>query len=1182
MAVRFIVGRAGTGKTAHCLNELRRELIASPLDGPPLLLLVPEQASLQMERALIETPGLEAYHRCQVLSFARLAQQVLAELDPSGAARITPYRRLMLVALLLSRPAGADGERPSFEPVSRSIGFQRQLSDLFEHLLAHGVRPEQIARCASQADDLPQLHRRRLEEVARLFDAYLKLLAGKLVDPAEQCTRAAELMARATRFFEARVWVDGFSGFNGSESALLLCLARAARHVDVTLLLDPDSAVLSGEGGPVEPYELFAPTARTYLTLSQACHQAGIPLDEPLLLRPRTPWRFAAGSPLAVLEEHIFAEPAGHAKPIGPDDCVTVLECPDRRTEVEEVARRIRHLVAGADQPTRYRHVAVVARDLDPYADLIAAAFAAFGIPCFIDRRQPVGHHPLVQLIRGLMAVAEEDFSIDAVGGLLKCGLLPIPDDRLDELENYLLAHGICGRTFWTGGDWSFRPRRSSRRAGEQMSASDKCTLERVNFSRRRLLELLAPWIEPPQQTERTGPSEFGRRLFDCLSRLEVERQLEALAVEAEADGLIDQANLHRQLYSELITLLDDLHEVLSDAPQEPLSLPRWAEIVDAAMSSWTIGLAPPTLDQVLVGSIERSRHPEVRVIFLIGLNQGLFPANPPGDTILTDAHRTAMADAGVDLGPTRRQQTLDERLLAYIAVTRPSRQLCISFAASDEQGRPLEPSPYLQAVMAALPGLTMQRIQPSSSGRNLGRICHTQHLTAALAADFATRAPEASEDPDPAGRARMNDLYEAARQRPGLAEPLRHALSALAGRGPGRLSPEAARKLFEPGYSLSISALESYASCPFQHFSRYGLRLQERPSHRLEALDLGLMTHSVLEKLFDDLLSSGDSLESLPEEDLIRRVRDAGLRALAELGEELVVSQGRRDYLLARGERELLLTLADQRRALGAGRFRPRRSEVAFGFPDDPRALPALRIDSPGGRELVVRGRIDRVDLADLGTELAGVVIDYKRGGEQRLSLTRLLHGLQLQLVGYLLALREVGESLAGRPIRPGGAFYANLLRPYRSVAHPSDVSAEKLASPNTGKLKGAFDEHLLPALDDQVQPGRWSSVVSAYVATDGRLGHRNSSDALASEEFAGLLRHARRKIGELGDAILDGTIEVRPYLLRGTRPCTWCAYNSVCRFEFATGQMRNLPSYVRQEALDLISAKGASHAGG
>ncbi len=85
MAFRFVLGRAGSGKTTLCLNEIKQRLKAEP-QGPPLIWLVPEQATFQAEYALISVPELGGTLRAQVLSFRRLAWRVMQEVG--GTARL--------------------------------------------------------------------------------------------------------------------------------------------------------------------------------------------------------------------------------------------------------------------------------------------------------------------------------------------------------------------------------------------------------------------------------------------------------------------------------------------------------------------------------------------------------------------------------------------------------------------------------------------------------------------------------------------------------------------------------------------------------------------------------------------------------------------------------------------------------------------------------------------------------------------------------------------------------------------------------------------------------------------------------------------------------------------------------------------------------------------------------------
>ncbi len=129
---------------------------------------------------------------------------------------------------------------------------------------------------------------------------------------------------------------------------------------------------------------------------------------------------------------------------------------------------RVCRWVQEAGTNYRYRDVAIIVRDLEPYHDLLSEALAARGVPFFIDRRRPVAHHPLVEFLRAGTAMAAQAMSLESVRLALKTGLFPISIEAADELENYLLAHGLSGFDVWRGDDWSFRDRSSFAKADDK------------------------------------------------------------------------------------------------------------------------------------------------------------------------------------------------------------------------------------------------------------------------------------------------------------------------------------------------------------------------------------------------------------------------------------------------------------------------------------------------------------------------------------------------------------------------------------------------------------------------------------------------------------------------------------------------------------------------------------------
>jgi ATP-dependent helicase/nuclease subunit B len=278
--------------------------------------------------------------------------------------------------------------------------------------------------------------------------------------------------------------------------------------------------------------------------------------------------------------------------------------------------------------------------------------------------------------------------------------------------------------------------------------------------------------------------------------------------------------------------------------------------------------------------------------------------------------------------------------------------------------------------------------------------------------------------------------------------------------------------------------------------------------------------------------------------------------------------STARDAYLLRRGAPHLSPIVTGQQNVAKAGGFRPRAVEKKFGFANTPDGLPPLEIHTPLGRRALLRGLIDRVDLAEVGDELLGIVVDYKRTRDKRLDLTNVYHGLALQLLGYLLALADRGESLAGRPIIPAGAFYVSLLRKYHPVDHPDDAEEAKAEAMPRGLLDGGR----IDALDAKAPEVGRSSVLSLYRKKDGSLGHVDSTDAAEPEAFDALLAHTRQKMGELADGVIDGDISVSPYRLRTFSPCQWCDMRTICRFEFGDPGMRHLEALKRSGVFEKL----------
>ena len=186
----------------------------------------------------------------------------------------------------------------------------------------------------------------------------------------------------------------------------------------------------------------------------------------------------------------------------GPCPGVTLVRAPHPMGEVEGAAREIRRLVL--DEGFRFREIAVILRDIDPYAPLIRAAFQDYQIPYFLDQRRAVACHPLVELVRSAVELVLSNWSYETIFRLLKTDLFPLSREEADRLENYALAYGIAGSQ-WYQGPWSYG------KPGE---------LEEINALRQKVAHILQPFAQQLSKAEKAG--EMTAALYELLETLDV------------------------------------------------------------------------------------------------------------------------------------------------------------------------------------------------------------------------------------------------------------------------------------------------------------------------------------------------------------------------------------------------------------------------------------------------------------------------------------------------------------------------------------------------------------------------------------------------------------------------------------------------------------------------------------
>ncbi|MDN5344360.1 MAG: ATP-dependent helicase/nuclease subunit, partial [Clostridia bacterium] len=629
---------------------------------------------------------------------------------------------------------------------------------------------------------------------------------------------------------------------------------------------------------------------------------------------------------------------------------------------------------------------------------------------------------------------------------------------------------------------------------------------------------------------------ELTAALFNLLQELRVPRILAAWRQQALAAGELDAAQEHEQVWEGLMDLFDELVTGLGDTS---LGLEEYAAILNAGMEGLKLRLIPPALDQVVVGTMDRSRQPELQAALVLGVGEGVLPARLPEDATFSDREREELQAAGVELAPTGVLRLYHEEYLAYLALTRSRRFLWLSYPLADAEGKALAPSPLVRRLRQLLP-----RLPEESIGLDLpGGDADLEYVTTPRqAAGYLARLFSRHQE--------LPSLWREVYQWLAAHPEASRWLGLLRGSGYRNqaepLEPGVVARLFPPPVHTSISRLETFAACPFRYFLAYGLKLQERENYQVDPAGMGQFYHAALKLFVEELQARGRDWGSLSDQEeaaLLDRVMAALVPALQH---EILSSSARYGYL----RRQLTRTLQRVLGVLGEharrGEFRPLLVEAAFGRGGE---LPPLELEVAPGQKIILEGRVDRIDVARYQGQPYLRVIDYK-SSQTDVNLERVYYGLSLQLPLYLGAALAAAPRLLGTAAAPAGILYFAVRNPVVRQRLPvrGEAEVEKLHRQEL-KMRGLVldDPGIIRLMDREVE--RNPDLLPVRLNKDG--SPRKGSPVAGRAEMALLLELARNRAAGLAGAILAGRVDISPYRQGTRRGCEFCPYHPVCGFD-------------------------------
>lgn len=1138
MGLQLILGSSGTGKTTKMYNAMLKK---SSIDKDrKYLAVVPEQFTMETQKIIVELSPGHGTMDIDILSFDRLAKRIFDEAGMNTLEVLDDTGKCLIIRKIIEENKN---RLTVFGSKVKMSGFVDEMKSLVSELYQYGIGEKELDEMLVKSTKKPLLYA-KLEDIRLIMIELKKYLEDKFIMNEEILRRVCELIPESEIVKNSYITFDEYTGFSPVQYEVIRMLLKYAGDINVALTVRDADEIDYAKAG--DGLDTFGITVKTVNKLKKIASDENVEIYSDIILKEN--YRFKECSEFRYLEENIFLY---GKKPFEVKDSerISVHVCANAETEADYVAYNIKELVN--TKGYRYKDIAVVTADISTYHRVITEVFQKHDVPCFIDYKRSVIANPMVESLRAVLEIISEGYSYESVFRLLKCGMSSLERKEIDKLENYVIRYGIRGY---------------KRYSNEFVSANEEID-EDINIARQKFIDDTDNLYKAFKKNTRITVRDAVTALYEFVVGLNMDGKLAAMERYFRENNNLSMAKEYAQTYEKVMKLFDKTVFLIGD---EMVNAKELAAILDSGFEDIKVGIIPTTLDRVVVGDIERTRLNNVKALFFIGVNDGLIPKSEVKGGVLTQGERSFLEENDIELSPGARENVFIQKYYLYLMLTKMSEKLYISFKKTNGDGKSERPSYLINTIMHMFKGIKIydeDNIKCSNIADKITNIKSAKSYLAELIGGYLR------EEYDNEDEAFFRELYSICERYDVKPEELVRA--AIYESSPTKLDKAIAKCIYGEKLTNSVSRLEKFAACAYEHFMNYGLNLQPRREFEVNSADIGSIYHSTIElfskKIRDEKLSWKD-IDDNRRNELINESVD---EAVKKNGTGVFEDSARNRFIVNRIRKMAEKTAWILQKQVMAGDFIPEDFELRFS---SKYGADAMKYEYEDGTTMDIKGIIDRVDYYNDGDSVYIKIVDYK-SGNKKLEINDIYNGLQLQLVLYMEAAIEFAKKkYPGKNIVPAALFYYNIDNPVidrdkilnipyviKAKSEEKEERIQECAQSmvlDSQKVNGFINNKtILKSLDRNIDNYIEKGGESLYIPVgyNKKGGFSSKSSVLTSYDMEKLMTFVHNKIGELGHQIIDGCIDVNPYIKispgggmsNGKTPCAYCEYNDICGFD-------------------------------
>ena len=1090
MALRIIYGKTGTGKSSFCFSEIAK-LIEKEEN---IYYITPEQFSFTAEKNLMNFLKEKAVINAEVITFSRMANRALNEIGGSNKTNLSKCGKAMLIYSILSK------YQNEFQFLGKSdenieIGIQS-----ITELKKHGITMENLEKEIENIDDT--YLQTKLKDIGLIYKNFEEQISQNYIEETDLLDFLAKNIENLKWLQNSIIYIDEFSGFTAQEYEVIKQFIKYAKQVNITMCIND----LEMNTNP--DTDIFYSNKQTLKKLIRIIDENHFILEEPIKLEEQ--YRLK-NKELKYLSKNIYnIKSTKYSQNV---ENIHLFLAKNRYSEIENVAKIINRIVR--DKNLRYKDIAIITKNIDMYSSLVRSIFSKYNIPVFIDEKRDLNQNIIVQYLLSILEIFTTNYSSEAMFNYIKLGFLDFEEDELFKLENYCIKWGVK-RNKWKE---NFKY--------ELENENKKQDIERLNEIRKKII---TPLVELKKNIDKEKTAiNITKQLYGFLQNQNIEEKIVKKVKWLEENGFIDLANEYIESYNIVLEILDEIVLVFNN---DNISIDKYSRILKIGLKNSELGKIPGTQDQITFGDVDRTRSHKVEVVFVIGLNDGIFPSVNKDEGFLNDADRELLKKDGIELAKGTIENLYEENFNIYKVFTTAEKEIYLSYSSSDEEGRALRPSILINKIKKIFPELKEESDIINKKYEIVNENITYEELLEKI---YKLKNKEEIEE-------LWYIVYEWYKNNPKWYSRLEQDMSGLEYTNiPKKIKKENIDRLYGNTLNTSVSRLEQYRRCPFSYYLQYGLKIKPKEELKIQSFNTGSFMHETIDEFFkyvheDDLNLA--ELEEIDIQKIVSKIIDEDL----ELSKNYIFKATVKYKILVRRLKKIVTkALKYIIQTLIYSDFNIKGTEVEF---DKKGEYKPIKLELEDGKKIEITGKIDRIDIAKESDGNYLRIIDYK-SSSKNIDLNEVYAGLQIQLLTYADAVCKEEDLI------PAGIFYFSLLEQMvKADKKISDEEIEELIRKNF-KMKGLIvaDVKIIKMNDNNLTTGT-SKLVPAAISKSGEVIER-WTNGVKQEEFEVLQRYIYKTIKDISEEIFSGNIDLKPYNKNGKTPCEYCEYKAICTFD-------------------------------